>query len=128
MYAVSYGNYETVVYLVKTMRANVNLLDKFQRSALTYAVRNGHAKIASFLIQHLAFFDYPDNSLNYPLHFACAYGWSDCIDLLIKAGANINCKNEWGYSPLLVAMLKNHKEIVKQLLKIEGVDINGTDD
>jgi len=42
MYAAAYGNYETIVYLVKTMKANVNLVDKFSRNALTYAIRNGH--------------------------------------------------------------------------------------
>ena len=76
----------------------------------------------------MAFYNYPDSSKNFPLHYAAAYGWSDCLKLLLKSGANVNCQNEWGYSPLMVAMLKNHKKIVKELLEIEGVDVNGTDD
>eukprot|EP00347_Sterkiella_histriomuscorum_P008908 403343282 len=128
MYAAQYGHFDTVQYLVKTQRANLNLEDKFKRNALTYAVRNGHLKIAAFLLQNMAFYNYPDNSNNLPLHFACAYGWIDCVKLLIKAGANVNCKNEWGYTPIMIAMLKNHQHIVKELLDVDGVDINGTDE
>jgi len=46
----------------------------------------------------------------------------------LKAGANVNCKNEWGFTPLLISMLKNHNQVVKELLDVDGVDINGTDD
>lgn len=34
----------------------------------------------------------------------------------------------WKVSPITVAMLKNHSGIVKELLKHEGVDVNGKDD
>eukprot|EP00347_Sterkiella_histriomuscorum_P020277 403338418 len=130
MYAVQQGQFETVKYLVLTLGADVNLKDKFKRNALTYAVRNGHLKIAAFLLQNMAYYNFPDNSKNLPLHFACAYGWVDCVRLLLKAGAdqNINFQNEWGYTPLMIAMLKNHEQIVKELLNIEGININGVDD
>ncbi len=76
MYAVCAGHFEAVQYLVKTQKANVNLEDKLKRNALSYAVRNGQLKITIFLLQNMAFFNYPDNSGNYPLHHACAYGWN----------------------------------------------------
>lgn len=34
----------------------------------------------------------------------------------------------WKVSPITIAMLKNHKGIVKELLKHENVDVNGKDD
>ena len=83
MYATAYGHFETVQLLVKNLKANVNLLDKMKRSALTYAVRNGNLRIAAFLLQHMAFYNFPDSSGNSPLHYACAYGWYDCARLLI---------------------------------------------
>lgn len=73
-------------------------------------------------------FNYPDSSLNFPLHYACAYGWRDCAKLLIDSGAQVNSLNEWKHSPLMISMLKNHKKIVMDLLEVEGVDVNGTDD
>lgn len=90
MYSASLGYYETVVYLVNTAKADVNLVDKFRRSALIYAVRNGHLKIVAFLLKNKALFNYPDSSFNSPLHFACAYGWIDCVRLLHKIGADVN--------------------------------------
>ena len=50
MYATAYGHFDTVKNLVVNLRAKVNLVDKHGRSALTYAVRNGHLKIAAFLL------------------------------------------------------------------------------
>ena len=76
----------------------------------------------------MAFYNYPDNSGNLPLHYACAYGWTACVETLLRVNANINAINEWGFSPLMIAMLKCHKNIVKLLLDIEGVNVNGTDD
>jgi ankyrin repeat protein len=31
--------------------------------------------------------------LNTPLHYAAAYGSLDCMDLLLKAGAEVNADN-----------------------------------
>lgn len=46
--------------------------------------------------------------MNTPLHYAAAYGWMDCIDLLIKTGADINAGNSWKVTPINIAMLTNH--------------------
>ena len=48
-----------------------------------------------YIIYSGADFADPDSSDNYPLHYAAAYGFDECIDLLIKAGANPNVKNTW---------------------------------
>lgn len=87
--------------------------DKYRRSPLILAVRNGNLKMASLLLKHGADFEDPDSSKNYPLHYAAGYGYKECIDLLIKAGANHNSLNSWNLSPLCVAMLKNFFGCVK---------------
>jgi ankyrin repeat protein len=102
--------------------------DKFKRTALTVAVRNGHTKIASLLLQNGSEWDHTDSSMNTPLHYAAAYGWMDCIDLLLKAGADVNSQNSWKISPINIAMLKNHNGCVKRFLEEEKVDVNGKDD
>lgn len=128
LYAAAYGQFETVKYLVETLKVDVNLQDKYNRNAFLYSVRNGHLQIATFLINHGAHYNYPDSSQNYPIHYACAYGFSDCVKLLISVGAPVNVFNEWKYTPLMIAILKNHKQIVRDLLIIESVDVNGSDD
>jgi len=50
-------------------------------------------------------------------------GQLDIVKLLIKAGADINAKNEYGDTPLIVASRYNQMDIVKLLIKA-GADIN----
>jgi len=55
----------------------------------------------------------PDSSGNTALQYACAYGRRECIDLLIKAGADVNLSNSWKLTSTNIAMLKNHFGCVK---------------
>ena len=72
--------------------------------------------------------DQADSSSNYPLHYAAAFGWMDCIDLLLKVGADVNTPNSWKVTPINIAMLKNHYGCVKRLLEEENVDVNCKDE
>ena len=49
-------------------------------------------------------------------------------DLLLKHGAEVNAENMWKTTPINIAMLMNHVGMVKKLLKVEGVDVNGKDE
>lgn len=51
-----------------------------------------------------------------PLHLAISYNDSELADLFIRAGANINCKNNQGDTPLHVAVKESHPYMVKYLL------------
>ncbi|CAN0432670.1 unnamed protein product, partial [Hapterophycus canaliculatus] len=35
-----------------------------------------------------------------PLHMACAYGVADLVEALIRAGADLNCRNTFDWGPL----------------------------
>ena len=52
------------------------------------AIRNGNIDIASLLLMRGADFNGTDSSKNSCVHYAAAYGFADCVDLLIKAGAD----------------------------------------
>ena len=92
------------------------------------AVKNGHVRVASLLLRHGSEWDHADSSSNTVLHYAAAFGWKECIDLLLKHGANVNAANMWKITPITVAMLKNHQGIVKELLKRDEIDVNGKDE
>lgn len=47
-------------------------------------------------------FDQADSSNNYPIHYAAAYGFPECIDALVKAGADVNAQNSWKVSYFLI--------------------------
>ena len=69
-----------------------------------------------------------DSSSNTPLHYAAAYGWPECIKLLLKVGAEINAMNSWKVTPINIAMLKNHHGCVKSFLEYPEVDVNCKDE
>lgn len=126
-WAAARGDYDLCVQLLER-KGRVLSKDKFKRTPLIMACRNGHVKIASLLLQHGSEWNHCDSSQNSVLHYAAAFGWKECLDLLIEHGADLNKENMWRVTPICIAMLKNHQGIVKEMLKREGVDVNGKDD
>jgi ankyrin repeat protein len=92
------------------------------------AVRNGNLKVASYLLSKGAEFNGADSSGNSAVHYAAAYGFSDCIDVLVQAGADQNAVNTWKLTPLCVALSKGHFGVVKKLLNFASTDVNCKDD
>lgn len=130
IYAATYGNFDVVQYLLNNVpRININKGDKYARTPLIMACRNGHLKIAALLIKHYADIDLGDSSGNTPLHHAAAYGWIENVMLLIKAGANPSPENAWKSTPIIIALQKNHIAIVKELLLVnKEINVNSKDD
>ena len=58
-----------------------------------------------------------------PLHDASSEGNIPEVKRLLKAGADVNAKDEYGYMPLLFAISNGHVEVVKVLLSA-GADVN----
>ncbi|XP_055957133.1 poly [ADP-ribose] polymerase tankyrase [Patella vulgata] len=128
MIAAATGQLEIVRMLVQA-GATVELLDKFKRTALTHAIKNGNTHVASYLLYLGADPNRTDSSGNTLVHYAAAYGWYFCLKLLIKdAGADAAVANHWKTTPLSIAFLKGHIGIVDFILSEIGGDINFTDD
>jgi ankyrin repeat protein/predicted DNA-binding WGR domain protein len=125
--ASCHGYYEMAKFLLEK-GAKVIKKDKFKRSPLILAIKNCHARVASLLLTHGCPFDEPDSSDNYPIHYACAYGCHDGLDILIQAGANPNVYNSWKLTPIAGAMMKNHYGIINKLLEYPDIDVNCKDD
>ena len=53
-----------------------------------------------------------------PLHFAAAFGHKEIVKLLVAKGADVNTKNENGYTPLDLA--KRHPKVANFLRKHGG--------
>ena len=105
------------------------LTDKLKRTALTHAILNGNANVASYLLYLGADPNRKDSSGNTLVHYAAAYGWFPCLKLLVKdAGAKYNLDNDWKTTPLAIAFLKGNVGIVDYLLGFPETDINFKDD
>ena len=51
------------------------------------------------------------------LHFACLYGFSNIVQLLVARQANPNKENDEDMTPLMIACKEGHTECVRSLLK-----------
>ncbi|VDM38359.1 unnamed protein product [Toxocara canis] len=91
--------------------------DKLKRRALTHAVLNGQNHVVAMLLRRGASASLPDSSGNTPAHYAAAYGWLECLEMLAKADSScLDKNNDWHLSPLAVAYLKGHSGIVEWLV------------
>ncbi len=57
-----------------------------------------------------------DNSKSCAAHYNANNGNSGAMALLIDAGADLTLKNSGGYTPLMLACIKGHKEVVQLLI------------
>lgn len=96
---------------------------------LFYAVRRGHEAIVQMLLE------LGSNPNVYverwwmeptPLHAAAMHGYTTICRLLLEHSADVETRNEHGYTPLLVAARWNHCETVALLLK-QGANIQARD-
>ena len=55
-----------------------------------------------------------------PLHFTAYYGHKEIVELLIAKGADVNAKNDWGWTPLDWAIQLNEPETTDLLRKHGG--------
>ena len=58
-----------------------------------------------------------DSSQTTPLHLAAASGWVECVELLIKHGHPVECRDEQGWPPLLYAHYIKCEESVLALMR-----------
>ena len=97
-------------------------------SLLNIAIRNGHIKIASILLELGA----NVNSIsgdrgNTPLMDAAAEANIEIMRKLIKAGADLNLKSKSGQTALVLSVGRQAEEAAVLLIKA-GADINIKDD
>ena len=66
-------------------------------------------------------------NVNMGIRYAIGFGHLDVLELLIRAGADVNGKDEEGMTPLITAIDKGQKRIVEFLIA-EGADVNLKED
>lgn len=98
-YTVEDGDTDIVTYLL-SRGVNVNeKLDELQLTPLHVAVRTGKAEILRLLLDAPEIdVDEKDHEGNTPLHHAVHYGDHETVKLLIKAKADVNIRNNLGFT------------------------------
>jgi len=123
--AAENGHVECMKILL-AVGAKVDLPDKRKRSPLLLAVRAGRYVAASVLLHRHANPDAADDSGNSVVHYAAAFGWLGCLNLLHEAKANLSVANAMKLAPVTAALQKGHKTVFRRLLEL-GIHVNFRD-
>ena len=121
-YAVKSGSLEVVIYLVEH-GAGVNDINTSDRTNLHFAVERDSLEMVEYLVEHGAEVTRKGcRACDTVLYFACRLGNAPIVDYLLQHhGINDLNKKKWT-SPLKVACLGGHTQVVQTLLKY-GVNI-----
>ena len=71
--------------------------------------------------------DYIDNRTTTPFIYHCSKGNIDIVKCLVEHGCNITLKDAVDYTGLMRACMNGQDEVVKYLITLPGIDINGLD-
>ncbi|MDD3740896.1 MAG: ankyrin repeat domain-containing protein [Bacteroidales bacterium] len=92
------GLIEPVSYIVDNKKVDINSKDRSGGTALLYAVDHNHYEVAKYLLENGAVQSY--GWLVYPIHDAVENSNFEMVKLLVEYGADVNCKNGEGETPL----------------------------
>uniref|UniRef100_A0A671NIW3 Fibronectin type 3 and ankyrin repeat domains protein 1-like n=1 Tax=Sinocyclocheilus anshuiensis TaxID=1608454 RepID=A0A671NIW3_9TELE len=117
MQACFAGHLNTVKYL-RNCGSTWQSGDTDGCTPLHWAVDGGHLPVITYMIQDGCEVDVMDKvSLWTPLMCVSAISGNAAVaSILLQAGADVNIRDKAGKTPLMVAVLNNHVELVKLLL------------
>jgi ankyrin repeat protein len=116
LYAALYGDLPEVKRLL-TAGAEVNAKDMHGATALMYASRGGHRKVAELLLARGAEVNAKTTDGRTALMLASESGHRKVAELLLAKGAEVSAKNTHGKTALMYASQKGHREVRELLIK-----------
>ncbi|KAI4888838.1 hypothetical protein NFI96_023944 [Prochilodus magdalenae] len=90
---------------------------------LCTACIDDNVDMVTFLVEHGACINQPDNEGWIPLHAAASCGYMDIAEYLISQGANVGMVNSEGETPLDIAEEEAMEELLQNEINRQGVDV-----
>lgn len=107
-------------------KENVSI-EEYKAEMLSVAVEVNCTELFEFLITKKVNINFKTrNTGDTSLHTAALFNRVDLANRLISYGADINAKNDSGWTPIKKAIVHNNKEIINTFLE-KGVDVNVKD-
>lgn len=103
--------------------ADVNTLDKYNRSAMYYAIRAGNIDIVKELLHYNPVLNPVDRELESSLTAAIDHPY--ILRLLLNTGADPNIPGQQGRSPIFIAAIQGSAEVIQDLIR---ADLHSRDD
>lgn len=108
----------------ETPNIDVNYVDTQYNTLLCLAVANKKYQSTQFLLTHGANPNFPGVDKTYPLLYAANTGNKEIFKLLLSCGADINCQDIEGNTPLIASIDKKHFALANFILDNYPVDIH----
>ena len=125
MYAIDECRVDAARWLIEK-GANIEVQTKLQQTPLIKAATEGCVEIVQLLLDSEALIDRSTSKNEYNALFKAAeHNRLPTTERLLDYGADINYRNIFGMTPLLIATQKGHYEMVELLLE-RGADIQAT--
>jgi ankyrin repeat protein len=119
------GHVGVVEKILEVVDINVNLLALSGMTPLYIASQNGHLAIVKALIEAGGNVNQAETEDGCsPLYIASQNGNVAAVKVLIKAGGNVNQHNQQNVTPIIIASLQGHTEVVRLLLQQPNIDLN----
>ncbi|XP_075072092.1 fibronectin type 3 and ankyrin repeat domains protein 1 isoform X2 [Mixophyes fleayi] len=128
MLACFAGHLDVVEYLRK-QGVSWDSRDKSGCTAMHWAADGGHLKVIQWMINDGCKVDVKDSGLHWTplMRVGAITGNTDVAECLVNAGAEVNAKDKDGKTPLMVATLNNHEDLVRFLIQ-RGADCSITNE
>ena len=125
-FACSSGSPDSVKMLVRA-GAGVRVTNNYGDTCLIFAASRGHTEIVRYLVGLKEVeVDHTDDEDGTALHWAADNNHADVVQVLIDAGANIEVRDNNGYSPLLWSCSSGSLDVAKLLVRA-GARVRVTD-
>lgn len=131
MLAINFNHNEIAKLLLNQSNIDVNLYDNQRNTALALAIKNENKETTELLLNH------PNININFNIDFIYGlqdvpallalvkFGWEDAVKkALSKPNVDPNVQDlRSGVTPLILAVQRDNKEIVEELLKLPNINI-----
>ncbi|NWZ78325.1 ANR26 protein, partial [Poecile atricapillus] len=117
LHLASANGHADVVRHLAGKNCQLNLADDLKRTVLMKAVQCQQEKCVAILLEHGPDPNLADADSNTALHLAVLPGDTTVAGLLLELSASSDGQNQGGYTPLNLAVSKQHEEMLECLLK-----------
>ena len=116
--AAAFGSLKDVQLYFK--RDDIDQTNSYGQTPLMVAVNNGHASVASYLIEQGADVEICDQSERTPLHVAAKNGYGGIAKKLLIKDAFVSGQDHEGRTPLMLAIARGDDALSEMILKAPG--------